>query len=180
MGTSKSNQSHRVIDRIRTRRSLPRSGIRARKVSGNEPGSSAIRNQIWHLSSGTVPEDGRSPRRKLSKADRTPAVNGSFYAYHVNAPEFDVGPTHLVALSLVTISVDPGQLRRLHSAVWAISSAGERSPHTGEVAGSIPALPTKFLFIFLRLAASIFRCSVNVLGKIRNLGEFGAFLLGRL
>ena len=25
---------------------------------------------------------------------------------------------------------------------WAISSAGERSPHTGEVTGSIPVSPT--------------------------------------
>ena len=40
--------------------------------------------------------------------------------------------------------IDAAALRLLDSLrTWAISSAGERSPHTGEVAGSIPASPTK-------------------------------------
>ncbi len=48
---------------------------------------------------------------------------------------------------------------------WAISSAGERSPHTGEVTGSIPVLPTRIPLIILRLPTFSIRCFVNVLER---------------
>jgi hypothetical protein len=45
----------------------------------------------------------------------------------------------------------------------ALSSAGERSLHTGEVAGSIPAAPTIFL--------EIFRHQQELIGNVRHVSE---------
>ena len=50
----------------------------------------------------------------------------------------------------------------------AISSAGERSLHTGEVTGSIPVLPTKIPLNILRLAAFQIRYFLIILGNSGN------------